>query len=174
MLAPCWGIPNVTWWFWWLHLRGWCPGGRGGREIFFRNTWKVRYTNQIRTRYRNWRTTSATQLQPSESLCYIGCTSTWWQHDCWLSVQTLYAIYILTPERISQGHVQNGRRATFSWPTLYNSTIGLYDSDSDVSHLGQFTLWVLSITQCLKKNFTHILIQTLDHWQRPKSDTIQI
>ena len=32
---------------------------------------------------------------------------------------SLYAIYILTPERISQGHVQNGRRATFSWPTLY-------------------------------------------------------
>jgi len=27
--------------------------------------------------------------------------------------------YILTPERISQGHVQNGKRATFSWPTLY-------------------------------------------------------
>ena len=28
-------------------------------------------------------------------------------------------LYILTPERISQRHVQNGRRATFSWPTLY-------------------------------------------------------
>jgi len=66
----------------------------------------------------NWRTTSATQLQPSRS-CYIGYTSTWWQHDCWLTVQTLYAIYIPTSERISQGHVQNGRRATFSWPTLY-------------------------------------------------------
>jgi hypothetical protein len=26
------------------------------------------------------------------------------------------AVYILTPERISQGHVHNGRRATFSWP----------------------------------------------------------
>jgi len=38
---------------------------------------KVRYTNEIRTRYRNWRTTSATQLQPSKSLCYIGYTSTW-------------------------------------------------------------------------------------------------
>jgi hypothetical protein len=37
---------------------------------------KVRYTNQIRTRYRNWRTISATQLQPSKSLCYIGYTST--------------------------------------------------------------------------------------------------
>ena len=30
----------------------------------------------------------------------------------------MYA-YILTPERISQGHVQNGRRATFSWPAVY-------------------------------------------------------
>jgi len=28
------------------------------------------------TRYRNWRTTSATQLQPSKSLCYTGYTST--------------------------------------------------------------------------------------------------
>ena len=25
--------------------------------------------------------------------CYIGYTSTRWQHDCWLTVQTLYAIY---------------------------------------------------------------------------------
>jgi hypothetical protein len=32
---------------------------------------------QIRTRYSNWRTASATQLQPSESLCYIWHTSTW-------------------------------------------------------------------------------------------------
>ena len=47
------------------------------REIFSGDVWKVRYTNQIRTRYRNWRTTSATQLQPSKSLCYIGYTSTW-------------------------------------------------------------------------------------------------
>jgi len=38
---------------------------------------KVQYTNQISTRYRNWRTTSATELQPSKSLCYIGYTSTW-------------------------------------------------------------------------------------------------
>jgi len=88
--------------------------------IFSEGTWKVRYTNQIRTRYRNWRTTSATQLQPSKSLCYIGYTSTWWQHDCWLTAQTLYTIYVLTPEWISPGHVQNGKWATFSWPTLYN------------------------------------------------------
>ena len=39
-------------------------------ENFSGDTWKVRYTNQFRTRYRNWRTTSATQLQPSKSLCY--------------------------------------------------------------------------------------------------------
>ena len=39
--------------------------------------WKVRYTNQIRTRYRNWRITSAMQLQPSKALFYIGYTSTW-------------------------------------------------------------------------------------------------
>jgi len=86
-------------------------------EIFSGDFWKVRYTKQIRTGYRNWRTTSATQLQPTKSLCYIGYTSTLWQHDCWLTVQTLYAIYILTSERIPQGHVQNGSRATFSWPT---------------------------------------------------------
>ena len=91
-----------------------------GEEIFSWDTWTVRYTNQIRTRYRNWRTTSATQLQPSQSLRYIRHTSTWWQHNCSLTVQTHYAIYILTPERISQGHVQNGRRAIFSWHILYN------------------------------------------------------
>jgi len=45
-------------------------------------------------------------------------TSIWWHHDCWLTVQTLYAIYTITPGKLSQGHVQNGRRATFSWPTL--------------------------------------------------------
>ena len=73
----------------------------------------------------NWRTTSATKLYPPKSLCYIRYTSTWLQHNCWLTVQTLYALYamyILMPERISQGHVQNGRRATFSWPTLYKQT----------------------------------------------------
>jgi len=37
---------------------------------------KVRYTNHIRTRYRKW-TSSATQLQPSKSLCYVRYTSTW-------------------------------------------------------------------------------------------------
>ena len=25
MLSPCWGIPDVTYRFWWLQLRGWCP-----------------------------------------------------------------------------------------------------------------------------------------------------
>jgi hypothetical protein len=89
------------------------------QRTFLRGHLKSTYTNRIRTRYRNWRTTSAMQLQPSKSLCYIGYTSTWWQHDCWPAVQTLYAIYVLTPERTSKGHVQNGRWATFSWPTLY-------------------------------------------------------
>ena len=32
---------------------------------------------------------------------------------------SLYAIYIPTPERTSQGLAQNVRRVTFSWPTLY-------------------------------------------------------
>ena len=67
------------------------------------------------------------KLQPSKSLSYITYTSTQWQHDCWLTVQTLYAIYIPTPERISQGHVQNGRRASFSWPTMYNTIKSLPD-----------------------------------------------
>jgi len=38
--------------------------------VFSGDTWKVRYTNQIRTRHRNWRTTSATQLQPSKLLLH--------------------------------------------------------------------------------------------------------
>jgi len=59
-------------------------------------------------------------MLPSKSLCYIGYTSTWWQHDCWLTVQTLYAIYILTPKRISQRNVQKGKWAYFLVaPTLY-------------------------------------------------------
>jgi len=41
------------------------PGGKG--RNFSGDTWKVQYTNQIRTRYKNWRTTTATQLQPSKS-----------------------------------------------------------------------------------------------------------
>jgi len=49
---------------------------RGGGEIFSGGAWNVRHRNQSRTRYRNWRTTSVTQLQPSKSLCYIGYTST--------------------------------------------------------------------------------------------------
>jgi len=112
---------------------------RGG-DIFSGDIWKVRYTNQIHTRYRNWRIISATQLQPSKSLCYIEYTSTWWQHDCWLTVQTLYTIYILTPERISQGHVQNGKRSTFSWPTLYNMRP---TTDKKISlQLSQFLFWL--------------------------------
>jgi hypothetical protein len=48
------------------------------------------------------------------------------QHDCSLTVQKLYAIYIhiITPETISQGHVHNGRRNTFSWSTLYKFFCG--------------------------------------------------
>ena len=41
----------------------------------------------------------------------------------------IYAIYIIKPERISQGHVQKGRRATFSWPILYiqqDATLQVY------------------------------------------------
>jgi hypothetical protein len=45
--------------------------------IFSGDTLKVRYTIQIRTRYTNWRTTSATQVEPSKSLFYIGCILTW-------------------------------------------------------------------------------------------------
>ena len=93
MLSTCWGIPDVTQWFWWLHLRGWCylsvpvsyadficipyfsSVPRGG-NILCRHL-KIPYPNQIRTRYRNWRTTSTTKLQPSKSLCYIGYTATW-------------------------------------------------------------------------------------------------
>jgi len=53
------------------------PPPRGEGEKFSqKDTWNVLFTNQIRTRYKNWRT-SATQLQPSKSLCYIGYTSTW-------------------------------------------------------------------------------------------------
>jgi len=89
VLSPCWGTPDVTQWFWWLQLRGWCfpsvPVSCADliripcpqRENFSGDTWKMRYTNQIRTRYMNWRPTPATQLQPSKSLCYIGYTSTW-------------------------------------------------------------------------------------------------
>jgi hypothetical protein len=44
--------------------------------VFSGDTLKVRYTNQIRTRYRNWRT-SATQVQPSKPLFYIGYILTW-------------------------------------------------------------------------------------------------
>ena len=32
-------------------------------------------------------------------------------------------LHIQTRERISQGHVQDGRRATFSWPTLFCTSI---------------------------------------------------
>ena len=46
----------------------------------------LRYTNQIRTRYRNWRT-SARQLQPSKSLCYIRYTSIWLDVRCCVLMQ---------------------------------------------------------------------------------------
>jgi len=50
--------------------------GDGKKENFLWDTWKVQYTNEIRTRYMNWSTTSVTQLQPSQSPCYIRYTST--------------------------------------------------------------------------------------------------
>jgi hypothetical protein len=56
----------------------------------------------------------------------VGGGEKWWQHNCWLTVQTLYAIFILTPERISQGHVQSRRQATFSWPTLWFLALGRF------------------------------------------------
>ena len=39
---------------------------------------------------------------------------------------SLYTIHVLTPERIPQGHVQKGRRATFSWPILYMCILLVY------------------------------------------------
>jgi len=93
---------------------------------FSADTWKVRYTNQIRKRYRNWRT-SATQLQPSKSLRYIRYTSTrldvrscidaggnHLQHLLWWCILSAFGycinLCIYATLRI---------RATFSWPTLY-------------------------------------------------------
>jgi len=45
------------------------------------------------------------------------------ERRCWLTVQTLYVIYVLTPERMSQGHVQNGRWANFSGPPCTSFTV---------------------------------------------------
>ena len=123
-----WGIPKVTYWFWWLQLRGWyCPSVPVSCADFIHVPYFSSVPREnpppLRTRYSNWWTTSATQLQ------YVtaGILHTWWHYDCWLTVQTLYTIYILTPERISQGHVRNGRRTTFSWPTLYISLNTIHD-----------------------------------------------
>jgi len=85
-------------------------------------------TNQICTRYRNWRTASATQLQPSESLCYIGYTSAWLDvYSCVLMQEAttfniFYDINILPAfgYRINFCIYAMLRTwATFSWPTLY-------------------------------------------------------
>jgi len=89
--------------------------------------WKVRYTNQIRTRYRNWRTTSATQLQPSKSLLhrvYINiirraqlCTDaggSHFQHLLWRYVLSAFGYCINFCI-----YAMLRTRATFSWPTLY-------------------------------------------------------
>jgi len=64
-------------------------------NYFLWGTWKVRYTNQIRTWYRNWRTKSATQLQPSKSTFYIGYTWTWLDvHSCVLMQEaTIFSIF---------------------------------------------------------------------------------
>jgi hypothetical protein len=79
------------------------PPPHWGGEIISGDTWKVRYTNQIRTRYRIWRT-SATQLQPSTSLCYIGCTSTWLDvHSCVLMREA--TIFIVFYDGISFQHL---------------------------------------------------------------------
>jgi hypothetical protein len=75
----------------------------------------------------------------------------WWQHDCWLTVQKLYAIYILTPERISQGHMQNRRRATFSRPILYNPKVQYH------VHLDYIDIYVYIIHQSVSRvsNWPH-------------------
>ena len=46
---------------------------------------------------------------------YLNMVTAWLLTNCSNTLRK----YVLTPERISQGHVQNGRRATFSWPILY-------------------------------------------------------
>jgi len=98
------------------------------RGIFSGDTWKVRYTNQIPTRYRNWRTTSATQLQPSKSLLHgvylnmIRCVQLcidaggnhlqhllWWYTLSAFGYCIDFCIYAMLRTW-----------ANFSWPTLYN------------------------------------------------------
>jgi len=98
------------------------------REIFSGDTLKLRYTNQIRTRYRNWRTTSATQFAVIKitmlhrvyrnvirrtQLC-IDAEGNQFQH--------LLLWYILSAfgYRINFCiYAMLRTRATFSWPTLY-------------------------------------------------------
>jgi len=81
-----------------------------------------------RTRYRNWRTTSATQLQPSKSLRYIRYTATWSEvRSCVLMhLQHLLWWYILS----AFGCCINvcicamlRTRDTFSCPILYREFI---------------------------------------------------
>ena len=106
----------------------------------FDSYWKVRYTNQIRTQYRNWRTGSTTELQPSKSLFYIGYTSIWWQHYCWLTVETLCAVYeyILTPERNHKDTCKTEGGLLFRGPSVCNKQVkqkGLTQKSLDVCEL---------------------------------------
>jgi len=99
------------------------PGVGGG--IFSGNTWKVRYTNQIRTRYRNWRTTSATQLQPSKSLRYIGYTATWLDVRSCVLMQEVTTCNIfcdgICVQHLAVVLISVLTRTSFSWPTLYKA-----------------------------------------------------
>jgi len=125
-----------------------CPQRKflGGVGIFSGDTWKVRYMNQIRTRYRNWKT-SATKLQPSNPHTIQELKDNISHGNAAITITMLHPVYLNMIRRkqlcINAGgnHLQHllwwynlsafgycvnfcfyamlRTRATFSWPILY-------------------------------------------------------
>ena len=98
--------------------------------------------HKIAIRFRHW-SSRATPGTPASNLLNVTrdvCSAVpvlvsrsaggYQRHGRYLLI--IYAMYILTPERISQGHVQNRRWATFLCPTLYN-TRGASEAQTDAS-----------------------------------------
>ena len=136
MLSPCWGVPRCNTVIlmaatsWLMSFSPCIVCGFDSYTVLF----KV-FPEKIsppssgggERNYRN-RTPSATQLQPSKSLRYIGYTSTWLDvRSCVLMQEaTTFNIY----DSISFQHLATvliyvftlcyGLGATFSWPTLCN------------------------------------------------------
>ena len=135
MLSPCWGIPDVTQWFWWLQLPGWCcPSILVSRADFIRAPYLSSVPREILVYESNPHSIQELKDNVSHAVTAIKITTL---HRVYLNMVRLAQLCIDAKGNHLQhqlwwyilsafGYCINfciyamlRTRLTFSWPTLY-------------------------------------------------------